>query len=447
MSLSPTGWHSRLLSKKGSSVLDIIAISISMTAILAYVNHRFIRLPTTIGVMATSLGVSVLLVVLDGLRWDVLGFVHRLKLAEAGFLQSVDFSQLLLQGMLSLLLFAGAMHVDLARLANYRWHVLALAIVSTSISTAVIGVAMWLVLPSLGMHLSLPYCLVFGALISPTDPIAVMGILRSSGAPRNLEIVITGESLFNDGVGVVLFSLLLALATSGDAPSASKASLILLREAGGGLAFGWILGYALYRLLASVDQYQVEVLLTLAAVLGGYALARHLELSGPLAMVIAGVMTGNRSRKQAMSETTRHYIDMFWELVDEILNAFLFVLIGMQALLVPFTSRMILAGALACIIALAARLLTVGAPIAFLKSATGLPRGSWVVLTWGGLRGGISVALALSLPSGDARDITLAMTYLVVVLSIFGQGLTIGRVVRRSVCARAIDGMTDSDRC
>lgn len=186
-------------------MLDIVAISISMTAVLAYLNHRFIRLPTTIGVMATSLGVTFLLVVLDGLGWDVLGFVHGLKLAEAGFLHSVDFSQLLLQGMLSLLLFAGAMHVDFARLANYRWQVLALAIVSTSVSTAVVGVAIWLLLPLLDMRLSLPYCLVFGALISPTDPIAVMGILRSAGAPRNLEIVITGESLFNDGVGVVLF--------------------------------------------------------------------------------------------------------------------------------------------------------------------------------------------------------------------------------------------------
>jgi len=415
-------------------VLDIVAISISMTAVSAYLNHRFIRLPTTIGVMATSLGVTFLLVVLDGLGWNLLGFVHRLKLAEAGFLHSVDFSQLLLQGMLSLLLFAGAMHVDFARLANYRWQVLALAIVSTSVSTAVVGVAIWLLLPLLDMRLSLPYCLVFGALISPTDPIAVMGILRSAGAPRNLEIVITGESLFNDGVGVVLFSLMLALATSGDAPSVSSASLVLLREAGGGIAFGWVLGYALYRLLASVDHYQIEVLLTLAAVLGGYSLASHLEVSGPLAMVIAGVMTGNRSREHAMSETTRHYVDMFWELIDEILNALLFVLIGMQALIVPFTSRMILAGVVAYVIALAARLLTVGAPIAFLRRAAGLPRGSWLVLTWGGLRGGISVALALSLPSGDAREVILAMTYLVVMASIFGQGLTIGRIVRKSVC-------------
>ncbi|MCE4547929.1 MULTISPECIES: sodium:proton antiporter [unclassified Caballeronia] len=430
-------------------MLDIVAISISMTAVLAYLNHRFIRLPTTIGVMATSLGVTFLLVVLDGLGWDVLGFVHGLKLAEAGFLHSVDFSQLLLQGMLSLLLFAGAMHVDFARLANYRWQVLALAIVSTSVSTAVVGVAIWLLLPLLDMRLSLPYCLVFGALISPTDPIAVMGILRSAGAPRNLEIVITGESLFNDGVGVVLFSLMLALATSGDAPSVSSASLILLREAGGGIAFGWVLGYALYRLLASVDHYQIEVLLTLAAVLGGYSLASHLEISGPLAMVIAGVMTGNRSREHAMSETTRHYVDMFWELIDEILNALLFVLIGMQALIVPFTSRMILAGVVAYVIALAARLLTVGAPIAFFRRAAGLPRGSWLVLTWGGLRGGISVALALSLPSGDAREVILAMTYLVVMVSIFGQGLTIGRIVRKSVCQGepAQSMQTDADRC
>jgi CPA1 family monovalent cation:H+ antiporter len=303
-------------------------------------------------------------------------------------------------------------------------------------STLIVGVAMWLLLPMVGVDLALPYCLLFGALISPTDPVAVMGILKSSGAPKSLEVVITGESPFNDGVGVVLFSLLLAMAKSGAVPSFETGLLALLREAGGGLVFGWVLGYGLFRLLRSVDQYQVEVLLTLAAVIGGYALASHLHISGPLAMVIAGVMIGNRGRAHAMSDTTRQYVDMFWELVDEILNAVLFVLVGMEVLLIAFPSRMLLAGAVATGVALLARLVTVGIPVGALSQLVRLPTGSWKVLTWGGLRGGISVALALSIPSGNSRDIILALTYCVVVWSILVQGLTIARVVRKAVGSR-----------
>ncbi|SAL67193.1 cation:proton antiporter [Caballeronia humi] len=412
-------------------MLDVIAICLSATAILAYVNHRFVRLPTTIGVMVTSLGLSLALVGLDSL-----GFAHDLRLAEESLVRSIDFSEVLLQGMLSLLLFAGAMHVDMGKLTTYRRQIVALAVLSTMASTLIVGVAMWLLLPMVGVDLALPYCLLFGALISPTDPVAVMGILKSSGAPKSLEVVITGESPFNDGVGVVLFSLLLAMAKSGAVPSFETGLLALLREAGGGLVFGWVLGYGLFRLLRSVDQYQVEVLLTLAAVIGGYALASHLHISGPLAMVIAGVMIGNRGRAHAMSDTTRQYVDMFWELVDEILNAVLFVLVGMEVLLIAFPSRMLLAGAVATGVALLARLVTVGIPVGALSQLVRLPTGSWKVLTWGGLRGGISVALALSIPSGNSRDIILALTYCVVVWSILVQGLTIARVVRKAVGSR-----------
>jgi CPA1 family monovalent cation:H+ antiporter len=303
-------------------------------------------------------------------------------------------------------------------------------------STLIVGVAMWLLLPLINVDLALPYCLLFGALISPTDPVAVMGILKSSGAPKSLEVVITGESLFNDGVGVVLFSLLLAMAKSGAVPSLETGLLALLREAGGGLVFGWVLGYGLFRLLRSVDQYQVEVLLTLAAVIGGYALANHLHISGPLAMVIAGVMIGNRGRAHAMSDTTRQYVDMFWELIDEILNAVLFVLMGMEVLLIAFPGRMLFAGAVAIGVALLARLVTVGIPVGALSQLVRLPAGSWKVLTWGGLRGGISVALALSIPPGNSRDVVLALTYTVVVWSILAQGLTIAHVVRKTVGSR-----------
>lgn len=413
-------------------MLNIAAVCLVVTALFAYANHRFIKLPTTIGVMVIALGLSIAIVMLD-----VVGLDFGLRAYEESFVRSIDFSDVLMQGMLSLLLFAGALHVDLSELRAYRWQVGALALVGTLASTLVVGFGMWLALPWVGVQLPLIYCLLFGALISPTDPIAVMGILKSAGAPKNLELVIAGESLFNDGVGVVIFALLVGMLTSHAAPSAGAAVELLLHEAGGGIAYGLVLGYLTYRLLKSVDNYQVEVLLTLAAVTGGYALAAQLHVSGPLAMVVTGLMIGNHGRALAMSDTTRRYIDMFWELLDEILNAVLFVLIGMEVLLVAFSAPLLTAGAVAVVVTLAARWLTVGLPVGALRGYFNLPRGSWRVLTWGGLRGGISVALALSLPVGPARDTVLALTYCVVVFSILGQGLTIGRVVRRSMATPA----------
>jgi CPA1 family monovalent cation:H+ antiporter len=267
-----------------------------------------------------------------------------------------------------------------------------------------------------------------------------MGILKTAGAPKNLEVVLAGESLFNDGVGVVIFSLLLGMLASGTIPSLGTGALLLLREAGGGLLFGLVLGYAAFRLLESIDSYQVEVLLTLAAVTGGYALANRLHVSGPLAMVVVGLIVGNGGRALAMSDTTRRYIDLFWELMDEILNAVLFVLIGMEVLLISFSFSTFVAATVAAIVTLLARAITVGLPVALMPRAFKLPRGSGWVLTWGGLRGGISVALALSLPAGQPRNLVLALTYCIVVLSILGQGLTIGYVVRRTVpCRRMPD--------
>ena len=406
-------------------MLDIVATCLVVTALLAYVNHRFVGLPTTIGVMATSLVFSLTLVGLDAM-----GVAHGLREYEESLLRSIDFSEVLMQGMLSLLLFAGALHVDISELKAYRWQVGGLAILGTLASTLVVGFGMWLALPLIGQSLPLHYCLLFGALISPTDPIAVMGILKSAGAPKNLELVIAGESLFNDGVGVVVFSLLLGALASGSTPTPGQGLELLLHEAGGGLVFGLVLGYITFGLLKSMDNYQVEVLLTLAAVTGGYALATHLHVSGPLAMVVAGLMIGNHGRALAMSDTTRRYLDMFWELLDEILNAVLFVLIGMEVLLVAFSASLLVAALVAVAVTLLARALTVGLPVGLLCGVFNLPRGASKLLTWGGLRGGISVALALSLPAGPERDMVLGLTYCVVVFSILGQGLTIGRVVR-----------------
>ena len=409
-------------------MLNIAATCLVVTALLAYVNHRFVGLPTAIGVMATALGFSLVLVLMDAM-----GIGYGMRQYEETLLRSIDFSDVLMQGMLSLLLFAGALHVDLSELKAYRWQVGVLAVLGTLLSTLAVGYGMWIALPLVGLELPLLYCLLFGALISPTDPIAVMGILKSAGAPKNLELVIAGESLFNDGVGVVIFSLLLGMLVGGKAPSLGHGLELLLHEAGGGLLFGFALGYVTFRLLKSVDNYQVEVLLTLAAVTGGYAFASKLHVSGPLAMVVAGLMIGNHGRALAMSDTTRRYIDMFWELLDEILNAVLFVLIGMEVLVISFSVSVFLAAAVATAVTLFARLLTVGVPVALLRRLFNLPHGSWQVLTWGGLRGGISVALALSLPSGGERNTILALTYCVVVFSILGQGLTIGSLVRKAV--------------
>jgi len=410
---------------------DIAATCLVVTALLAYLNHRFVGLPTTIGVMVTALGFSLVLV-----GMDKAGIGHGMRQYEEYLLRSIDFSDILMQGMLSMLLFAGALHVDLSELKAYRWQVGILAVAGTLLSTLVVGCGMWLALQLVELQLPLLYCLLFGALISPTDPIAVMGILKSAGAPPKLELVIAGESLFNDGVGVVIFSLLLGMLASGATPTLGQGLELLLHEAGGGLLFGLVLGYVTFRLLKSVDNYQVEVLLTLAAVTGGYALASQLHVSGPLAMVVAGLMIGNHGRALAMSDTTRRYVDMFWELLDEILNAVLFVLIGMEAIVITFSVNVLLAAGIAIAVTLLARLLTVGIPVALLGKAFNLPHGAWQVLTWGGLRGGISVALALSLPAGGERDLVLALTYCVVVFSILCQGLSIGRVVRSSISQR-----------
>ena len=410
------------------TMLNIVAICLVLTALMAYVNHRFIKLPTAIGVMAVALIFSLVLVVLDGL-----GVARELHDAEVSFLSSIDFSDVLMQGMLSFLLFAGALHIDLSELKAFRWQVGSLAVVSTVLSTLLVGYALFYALPVVGLNLPLMYCLLFGSLISPTDPIAVMGILKSARAPQEVSLVIAGESLFNDGVGVVIFSLLLGMLASGMAPSMAHGLELLAHEAGGGLILGLVLGYVAFRLLRSVDNYQVEVLLTLATVVGGYALAAKLHVSGPLAMVVAGLIVGNHGRALAMSDTTRRYVDMFWELIDEILNAVLFVLIGLEVLLIDFSVNELIGIALAIGVTLLARLLTVGLPVGITHKAFNLPAGSWKVLTWGGLRGGISVALALSLPMGAERDTVLALTYGVVVFSILGQGMSIGAITKRAL--------------
>ncbi|HEX7683899.1 MAG TPA: sodium:proton antiporter [Trinickia sp.] len=407
-------------------MLDVIAILVVLSALSAYVSHRFLHLPLTIGVMVTALALS-----LAGILLDSLGFASGLRDAGTALVRGIDFSELLLQGFLSLLLFAGAMHVDLPMLKRYRWQVGSAAVIGTLASALIVGFGAWLLLPSIGIRLPLVWSLLFGALIAPTDPVAVIGILRASRAPADLEVIVSGESLFNDGVGITVFLLLLGAATQGAWPSAETALLAFAREAAGGLAFGVILGGCAFFVLRSVDEYGVEVLVTLAVAVGGYALADRLGVSGPLAMVVAGIITGNQGRSRAMSGTTWRYVDTFWELIDDILNVMLFMLIGLEVLSISFSPSLLVAGAGAVALTLVARALSAAIPVALAIRRTPLPAGLWRLLTWGGLRGGISVALALSLPKGDEREVIVAMTYCVVIFSVLVQGATVGYVARR----------------
>lgn len=406
-------------------LFNILAILITLSAIFSYLNHRFIRLPTTIGLMVIALLVSLGLIALSRLGVGLEEDAQRL-------LANIDFNETLLHGMLSFLLFAGALHVNLSDLARQKWIISLLATLGVIGSTFIIGfISLW-VLGVLGIQLPLIYCLLFGALISPTDPIAVLGILKKAGVPKSLETKITGESLFNDGVAVVVFLVFLKIATGPEEITAGAVAGFFLKEAVGGAVFGLLIGAIAYWMLKSIDNYQVEVLITLALVTGGFALADELHLSGPIAIVVAGLLVGNHGRLLAMSDHVREHLDTFWELVDEVLNAVLFVLIGLEVLVLTFNQQYLIASIVMIPLILLTRFLCVGLPVAVLKKFRTFSPHVIKILTWGGLRGGISVALALSLPPGKHRDIILTVTYATVVFSIIVQGLTIGKLVRRS---------------
>ncbi|HVV85352.1 MAG TPA: sodium:proton antiporter [Kofleriaceae bacterium] len=403
---------------------QIAAVLLTLTAALAYVNARLLRLPSAIGLMATALVASLVILVLDGAGITSLADHMR------ALLDQVDLSASLLHGALGLLLFAGALHVDLDELRRERGAIAALAFGGTLLSTALIGFGVYAIFALLGIDVPLIQGLLFGAVVSPTDPIAVLGILRTAGAPRRLEVVITGESLFNDGLGVVIFVALLSAAV-GAHPSAGSIALLFVREALGGAAFGVASGYLAFLLLRSLDQYTVEIMITLALVVGGYAAAELLHVSAPIAAVTAGLLVGNQGRSRAMSRTTRDYLDAFWEVIDEILNAMLFLLLGLEVVRLRFSTPLLAASALAVPLVLAARLASVAVPMTWLRGLRRDAPGAIRVLTWGGLRGGISVALALSLPPGAPRQAVLPVTYAVVAFSILVQGLTLGPLVRR----------------
>jgi CPA1 family monovalent cation:H+ antiporter len=406
------------------SLFHTIAILLVLAALFSYVNYRYIGLPASVGLIVMALALSFSLEAMGALGF---GMEDR----AAHLLANINFNQAVLHGMLGFLLFAGALHIDLNELARQRWAVLLLATVGMILSTLLIGVLLWWLLSAAGIHLSFLYCLLFGALISPTDPIAVLAILKSINAPKSLEMQIAGESLFNDGVAVVLFLVLLGLAAGGEHATFSEVATLFAKEAVGGVIFGLIAGGGAFWLLRGVDHYPVAIMITLALVTGGYALAEVIHVSAPIAMVVAGLIIGNHGRDFAMTETTRHHLDIFWELVDEILNAVLFVLIGLEVLVVVYTEAHLIASLIAIPIVLLARFVSVGLPMGLLRRTQDFSSNAVTILTWGGLRGGVSVALALALPGGHERNLIVPITYAVVAFSIIVQGLTIGKLLAR----------------
>ncbi len=415
------------------SFFDIAALVLVLSAVFGWVNRRFIHLPHQIGLLILGLGSSFALVVVD----DVLPNSTLLASFTATIAQ-INFYDTMMNGMLAFLLFAGALHVDFSKLRSEAVPVALLATVGVVISTAIVGVATWGAARLLGIPLPLVWALVFGALISPTDPVAVLSLLKTVHLPQSMEIKISGESLFNDGVGVVVFTVLLSLAlggTGGEAGHGGEFSLlhvgeVFLFEAVGGALLGIIAGYISVHAMETIDDYSVEILITLALVTGLYALALHVHTSGPIAVVVAGLFMGNRGRVTAMSETTRTHLFQFWELIDELLNSVLFVLIALEVLVISFRPELVLLAVLAIPIVLAARYASVSGPILLLSLRRRFAAGSVRVMVWGGLRGGISVALALSLPNGDYRGPILVATYGVVIFSIIVQGLTIAPLAR-----------------
>lgn len=407
------------------NISEILTITIVLAAVFAYINHRLIKWPPTIGIMVLSLGTSIVLA--------VLGMIHPLLSAKAVQLaSSIDFRDVLMNFMLSFLLFAGAIHIDAAQLKKEAWPVLVLSTLGILISTSLIGGMTWGLFQLFQMPVAFIHCLLFGALISPTDPIAVLAILKEAKIPPTLELKISGESLFNDGVAVVVFVTLLEAANTGisaiDAVSIGK---LFLQEAVGGLVFGALLGYIGYYALKSIDDYKVEVLITLAIVMGGYFVADHLHVSGPLAMVVAGIITGNKARDGALSDISRDYLGKFWELIDEILNAILFLLIGLEMLIIKINVVVLMIGLISIVLVLLARWVSVFFPVLLLRFKIKFEKHAVAILTWGGLRGGLSVALALSLSPAMHRDEFVLITYMVVVFSILVQGLSIGNVAKR----------------
>ncbi|UEM20721.1 sodium:proton antiporter [Skermanella mucosa] len=410
------------------SPFELIAVLLVLTAAFGWLNSRFLGLPDTVGLLVMGLAASIVLLLVE------LSFPETALYQDlAGIIRQVDFKRTVLEGMLAFLLFAGALHVNLSALRSRAWAVGVMATFGVLLSTTIVAVGLWFASDLLGVPVPLSWCFVFGALISPTDPVAVLSTLKAVEVPQSLEMDMTGESLFNDGVGVVIFTIALTVAAGSGhgATGFSGVAELFALEALGGAALGLAAGFAAYKAMKQIDNYSVEVLISLGLVTGAYALASRLEMSGPIAVVVAGLLIGNRGPGHAMSDLTERYLFGFWTLADEILNSILFLLIGLEVLVLRLDTSYGWLPLVAVPLVLGARFLSVSLPVLVLDRWTPFVRGTVPILTWGGLRGGISVALALSIPEVEEKSIILAATYVVVVFTIIVQGLTLRRLVER----------------
>mgnify|MGYP001277648892 FL=1 len=415
------------------SFLNAAAVIVTLAALFGYINHRWLGLPHAIGIVVIALLAS-----LGAIAIDAIFPALALQEAVRPILANIDFHDVLMKGMLSFLLFAGALHVNLGDLMSRKWAIGTMATVGVLMSTFMVGFAVWGISLLLGIDIPLTYCLVFGALIAPTDPVAVLGILKTVKVPESLEAKIAGESLFNDGVGVVVFIIMVAIATGGgghggDSVGALDIIRLFAQEALGGAALGLAFGYIAYLALKSINEHNLEVLITLALVMLTYGVAAALHLSGPIAVVIAGLLIGNHGTRFAMSDKTRDHVQKFWSLLDEIMNSALFLLIGFEVFALSISGNVVVLMIIAIPLTLAARFISVATPLTALSLRRDFTKGAISVLTWGGLRGGISVALALSLPDSAIKETILAVTYGVVIFSIVVQGLTVKFVVKQMV--------------
>ncbi|KQT22412.1 sodium:proton antiporter [Chryseobacterium sp. Leaf404] len=396
---------------------------IVLASIFAYINYRFLKLPSTIGIMVIAITVSIILVLFgESFLPKTFGHLNNLMI-------SIDFTEVLMGAMLNFLLFAGGIHININDLKEQFRPVLIFSTAGVIISTFIVGFGMFYILPLVGLQIPFIYCLVFGALISPTDPVAVLSILKQANVRKSLETKIAGESLFNDGMAVVVFTVVLQLAVGKEVDlSIESIGVLLLHEAGGGLLLGVVLGWITSRLMREVDDYIISVLVTLAVVMGGYLVARQMHVSGPLTMVAAGLFMGNFNVKFKMKSITQDYLIKFWELIDEILNAVLFLFIGFELLMIKDLNHYVIPGLIAVAVVLFARFISIWGPTKLMPFNTRFSPQTIKVLFWGGIRGGVSIALAMSIPKGEYHNIILSITYCVVVFSIIVQGLTIAKV-------------------
>lgn len=419
------------------SPFDAAAVLIVAAAVLGYSNHRWLRLPASVGLTVMGAIASLLVLVVDRLMPS-----SQLAPQFNAFLGQLDFHRTLMEGMLSFLLFAGALHVDWSHMRKGRWPIIIFSTIGVLISTVVVGFAFWLAAGWLGVMVPLGWALVFGALISPTDPVAVMAVMKRAAMPPTLQATVAGESLFNDGVGVVVFTILLAIATGGEEFHLSHAAMDFLQEAGGGALLGLIIGWIAFRAMRSIDEYNIEVMISLAVVMGGYSLGMALHISGPVAMAVAGLVIGNAGVAHAMSDVTQDYLLKFWALIDEILNAVLFLLIGLEVIAIAPHLSLLALGVISIVLVMVARVISVGVPLVAMRRMIDMGPLALPTLVWGGLRGGISVALALSLPDSPIRSAILAATYIVVLFAVIVQGGSIGALIERIKQRHGVTGET-----